>query len=151
VPPKQISSATVLCTFTNYEPWTKQDIVHVGHGRKRIWTFSPRRVGNYTWTKTIMPPTCVCSLFFYFVLLAGDYCYCVLTKYTAHGESICLLTRLWFGEPRNRGSISCMNRIFLFAESRSDIGLPKYPIQRIVAAQLPVHHNLLQGWECVDY
>jgi len=31
------------------------------------------------------------------------------------------------------------------------MGLPKYPIQRIVAVQLPAHHDLLQGWECVDY
>jgi len=121
VPPKQVSSATVLSTFTSYEPWTKKDNIHGGHGRKWIWSFSSRRVGDYTWTKTIMPPTCGCSLFFYFFLLAGGYCYCVLPKYTVHEESICLLTRLWFGEPRNRGSIPCTNKRFFSSQSRGQI------------------------------
>ena len=57
----------------------------------------------------------------YFVLLAGDYCCCVLTKYTACGQSICLLTRLWFGEPRNRDSNPCMNNRFFSSQSPGQI------------------------------
>jgi hypothetical protein len=75
----------------------------------------------------ILPPGFLCvaeavvrnfdTLFFYFVLLAGDCCFWVLTRYTAHEESICLLTRLWFGEPRNRGSNRCMNKRFSSSQS----------------------------------
>jgi hypothetical protein len=72
----------------------------------------------------------MCVLFFYYTiliifLLACDCCYYVLTKYTAHGECTGLLTTLWLGEPRNRGSILCINKGFFSSQCPGQIwGLP---------------------------
>jgi len=52
--PEQISYAAALCSFKSYEPWTKMDIVPAGRRRKRIWLFSPRRLGDRPWKKMNM-------------------------------------------------------------------------------------------------
>lgn len=77
----------------------------------------------------ISVPTLVCCIFQYtilvIVLLACNCCYYVLTKYTAHGKFVGLMTMLWLGEPRNRDSIPCMNKRFFSSQCPGQIwGLP---------------------------
>ena len=35
--PEQMSCKTVLRSFASYEPWSRNDIIRAGRGRKRIW------------------------------------------------------------------------------------------------------------------